>query len=85
VSAIPAVPPPAPPGPASIGVEAIWRHAAVGMAVIDTGLRFVRINERLAEINGASVEAHLGRTIREMVPDLTEQGEAALRRVIETG
>ncbi len=85
MSAIPAVPEPVPADPASIDIESIWRHAAVGMAVIDTGLRFVRINERLAEINGASVEAHLGRTIREMVPDLTAQGEAALRRVIETG
>jgi PAS domain S-box-containing protein len=85
LSAIPVVPPAVPEGPASIDIEAIWRHAAVGMAVIDTGLRFVRINERLAEINGASVEAHIGRTIREIVPDLTEQGEAALRRVIETG
>ncbi len=55
------------------------------MAVIDADLRFVRVNERLAEINGASVEAHLGRTVREIVPDLTEQGEALLRRVIETG
>ncbi len=68
-----------------VDLEDIWRHAPVGMAVFDTGLRFVRINERLAEINGASVEAHLGRTVREMVPDLTEQGEALLRRVLETG
>jgi hypothetical protein len=33
----------------------------VGMAVFDAGLRFVRINERLAALKGASVEAHLGR------------------------
>jgi PAS domain S-box-containing protein len=66
-------------------LEAVWRHAPVGMAVVDAQLRFVRINERLAEINGASVEAHLGRSVREMVPDLTEQGEATLRRVLETG
>jgi len=69
----------------AIGLESIWRHAAVGMAVVDARLRFVRINERLAEMNGASVEAHIGRTVRELVPDLTEQGEAALRRVIDTG
>jgi PAS domain S-box-containing protein len=68
-----------------VDLEDIWRHAAVGMAVFDAGLRFVRIKERLAAMNGASVEAHLGRTVREMVPDLTEQGEALLRRVLETG
>lgn len=85
MSSVTAGSPPVPTGHAAIDIESIWRHAVVGMAVIDTGLRFVRINERLAEMNGASVEAHLGRTVREMVPDLTEQGEAALRRVIETG
>jgi hypothetical protein len=28
----------------------------------------VNLNKRLAEINGASVEAHLGRTVEEMIP-----------------
>jgi PAS domain S-box-containing protein len=68
-----------------MGLETVWRHAPLGMAVIDADLRFVAINERLAEVNGASIEAHLGRSVREMVPDLTAQGEALLRRVIETG
>jgi PAS domain S-box-containing protein len=68
-----------------IGLEAVWRDAPLGLAVIDTELRYVTINERLAEINGAPVEAHIGRSVREMVPDLTAQGEAMLRRVIETG
>ena len=63
----------------AIGLESIWRHAAVGMAVVDARLRFVRINERLAEMNGASVEAHIGRTVRELVPDLTEQGHTPLQ------
>ena len=70
---------------APFDLEDVWRHAPVGMAVFDAELRFLRINERLAEINGASVEDHIGRTVREMVPDLTEQGEALLRRVLETG
>jgi PAS domain S-box-containing protein len=79
------VPGPGPAGTSPIGIDEVWRHAPIGMAVIDADLHFVRINERLAEMNGASVEAHLGRTVREMVPDLTEQGEALLRRVIATG
>jgi len=80
-------PPPLPDGLPRrlVDLEAVWRDAPIGMAVIDAGLRFVRINDRLAETNGASVEAHLGRTVREMLPDLTEQGEAMLRRVLETG
>lgn len=66
-------------------LEAAYRAAPIGLAVIDAQMRFMWINERLAEMNGASVEAHIGRTVQEMLPDLTVQGEAALRRVFETG
>ena len=66
-------------------LEAIYHTAPIGLAVLDRDLRFLRINQRLAEINGASVEAHLGRTVRQMAPDLSAQSEAALRMVLETG
>lgn len=66
-------------------LEAAHRAAPVGLAVIDSQLRFLRINERLAEMNGASEEAHIGRTVQDRLPDLTDQSEAALRRVLETG
>jgi len=68
-----------------IELEAIYATAPIGLAVLDRDLRFVRINERFAAINGASVAAHLGRTLREMAPDLTPQAEAVLRRILETG
>ena len=45
----------------------------VGLAVFDEDLRFVRINERLAEINGSSVADHLGRSLREVLPELAEK------------
>ncbi|HYF60502.1 MAG TPA: PAS domain-containing protein [Burkholderiaceae bacterium] len=67
------------------GLERIHRTAPVGLAVLDRELRFVWINECLARINGASVEAHLGRTVREMVPALTDQVDAIIRRIVETG
>jgi PAS domain S-box-containing protein len=66
-------------------LESIYQTAPIGLAVLDTDLRFIRINERLAEINGLPVEAHLGRTVREVLPDLADQAEAVLRRVLETG
>jgi PAS domain S-box-containing protein len=68
-----------------VELETLYTNAPIGLAVLDRDLRFVRINERLAAINGASVAAHLGRTVREMVPDLTPQAEAVLQRVVETG
>ena len=66
-------------------LEAIYDTAPVGLCVLDTHLRYLRINHRLAETNGLSVEQHLGKTVREVVPDLGEGAEAALRRVLETG
>lgn len=66
-------------------IEAYYQMAPVGLCVLDTDLRFVRINERLAEINGLPASAHIGRSIREVVPSLAEQAEALCRRVIDTG
>lgn len=66
-------------------IEAIYRNNPVGLAVLDSGLRFIRINERLAEINGMSVDEHLGRTVREVVPGLADEVEPVFRRILETG
>lgn len=66
-------------------LAAIYNDAPIGMAVIGTDYRFRRINSRLAQMNGASVEAHLGRTMREVVPQFAELGEGLVRRIAETG
>jgi len=65
--------------------ESIYHTAPVGLGVLDTNLRFLRVNERLAEMNGLPVEAHIGRTVQELLPDLAMQAEAMLQRVLETG
>ena len=64
-------------------LEAIYEAAPIGLTVLDRELRYVRINKWLAEINGVSAQEHIGRTVREVVPSLSEQSEAALRRVLE--
>ena len=66
-------------------IEAYYDTAPVGLCVLDNELRYVRINERLAEINGLPVSEHLGRTIREVLPELADQAEPWLRDVLETG
>src|SRR5262245_38058387 len=66
-------------------VEAIYATAPVGLCFVDTEQRFLSINKRLAEINGKTVEEHLGRTIREILPGLADLIEQRYRRVIETG
>lgn len=66
-------------------IEVIYQTAPIGLNVLDRDLRFLRINQRLAEINGLSIEAHIGRTIREVLPNLVDVAEPLLRSVLETG
>ena len=66
-------------------LDAALSSAPVGFAFYDRELRFTRINSSLAAINGASVEQHLGRTAREMVPAMGEVLDPILRGVIATG
>lgn len=66
-------------------MDSLLEQAPLGLAFIDTELRFVHLNQRLADINGASVAEHRGSSIREMVPDLAHELEPILRGVIDTG
>ncbi len=49
-------------------LDTLLEVAPVGIAFLDRELRYVRINEMLARVNGHPVAAHLGRTFREVVP-----------------
>ena len=64
-------------------LSAIYDAAPVGLCVFDKEMRFVRINDRLAEINGCAAADHIGRTVREIVPDLDDQAIDAMQRVLQ--
>ena len=64
-------------------IEHIYRTTPVGICFLDCNLRFVRINERLAAMNGQPIEAHIGRSIHEIVPEFAATIEEACRRAIE--
>ncbi|WP_270938833.1 PAS domain-containing protein [Falsiroseomonas oryzae] len=79
-------PQPALPGPeAAAELAVIYDTAPVGLCVLDREGRFLRINARLAAINGLPVAAHIGRRVRDILPDLAEAGEALLQRIFESG
>jgi PAS domain S-box-containing protein len=61
---------------------AIYDSSPVGLCVLDRDLRYVRINDRLAEINGVPAASHIGKTVREIVPDLDEQAVETLKCVL---
>lgn len=68
-----------------VEIKTIYDSAPVGLCVFDSQGCFIRMNEQLAEINGLPAEDHIGRTPREVVPDLADQSEALLSKVFQTG
>jgi len=66
-------------------LEALFEAAPVGAAFLDTHLRYVRVNEALAALNGVPKEAHIGRTPREVVgPEIAASIEPHLEAVLAT-
>ncbi|MEG3868419.1 response regulator [Microcoleus sp. Z1_B2] len=59
--------------------------AGVGLCIYDRQFRFLQINEALAEINGLSVEAHLGKTTDEILGQFAPGVNALLQQVLTTG
>jgi PAS domain S-box-containing protein len=66
-------------------LDVIFARAPVGLAFFDDELRFVRVNDRLAAINGLPVADHLGHRPSDVLPGLPPDVEDDLRRVLHTG
>ena len=66
-------------------VERLYAISPVGLCYFDTDLRYRYVNEWLARINGLPVEAHLGKTIDEVLKDVAAGVVPQLRLVVQTG
>ncbi|MFE3112555.1 SpoIIE family protein phosphatase [Kitasatospora indigofera] len=67
-------------------LNGFFSQSPIGMAVYDPDLRFVRLNEALARINGMPVGDHLGRRISSILPGINSaEIEQVMRRVLTTG
>ena len=66
-------------------LDTLFGSAPVGLAFVDRELRYVRVNAALAEINGLAVEAHLGRTVQELLPEAGPLFADQMRSVLESG
>ncbi|WP_351231656.1 SpoIIE family protein phosphatase [Streptomyces sp. NPDC002133] len=67
-------------------LEGITLTAPVGMAMFDTELRVVWVNDAMEHLSGVLREQFLGRRLGEVLPDLdVEHTEAEIRQVLETG
>lgn len=62
--------------------DAVFANSPVGIALLDTDLRYVRVNPALAALQNLDA---VGRTIHEVQPDLAVVCEPLLRKVLRTG
>ena len=66
-------------------LEQIYRTAPIGLAVYGPDLRYLRVNEQLARINGLPADQHVGLMTRDVNPDVAGSVEPYLRRVFSRG
>jgi len=64
-------------------IQAIYDGVPVGLCFLDRKMRYVSVNRRLAEMNGAPVRAHLGKTVAEVIPHVWPTVEPFIRRALQ--
>ncbi len=74
-------------GPVNSSLSSIrsYRTAPIGLAIYGPDLRYLRVNEQLAKINGLSADKHPGLMTRDVNPDVAKAVELYLRRVFSRG
>jgi PAS domain S-box-containing protein len=65
-------------------LQLIYETAPIGLAFLTTDCRYVMINQHLTEICGLPIANHIGRTVRETVPQVAEQVESIVQTIVRT-
>ncbi|MEG3875874.1 PAS domain S-box protein [Microcoleus sp. herbarium7] len=65
-------------------LDLVYNTTPVGLSFVDTNLRYIRINKCLAQINGRTIADHIGRTVREAIPEIADMVEPIYRQVLAT-
>jgi two-component system, chemotaxis family, CheB/CheR fusion protein len=66
-------------------LENLYDTTPVGLSLVDRNLRYLRINDSLAQINGIPRDDHIGKTFKELLPDLEDKLHDIYQRVLEKG
>ncbi|MFJ7983979.1 SpoIIE family protein phosphatase [Streptomyces sp. NPDC096351] len=70
----------------SVVWDGLFARSPVGIAVLDTQLRFLRVNPALEAMNGLPQAAHIGRRLVEILPDVNAPDmERSMRRALDEG
>ncbi|MEH2198869.1 PAS domain S-box protein [Nostoc sp.] len=66
-------------------LDALLEAAPVAVCFLDRQLRYIRINQVFADINGLTIEEHLGHKFGEVLPAMAAELEPQLQHVLDTG
>ncbi|MEU9799108.1 SpoIIE family protein phosphatase [Streptomyces sp. NPDC051000] len=69
-----------------VALQSLFTQSPIGLATLGPDLRFLRVNDALARMNGVSAAEHLGRRLTEVVPGVNAAAlEATMRQVLDGG
>ncbi|MBC7516010.1 MAG: PAS domain-containing protein [Alkalinema sp. FL-bin-369] len=66
-------------------IESIYQMAPIGLCYVDRDMKFVRVNEQLARMNGLPIAEHIGQTICNVLSEMAGGIERLYQQVIESG
>lgn len=64
--------------------DSFLQEAPAGICILDSQLRYVQINQFLAEINCLSPADHIGKTVGEILPDIARVVEPLYEQILRT-
>ena len=68
-----------------VELDLLYRSLPIALAVFDREMRFLRVNDKVSEVDGISTASHIGLTVREVAPDFANVVEGYLQEVFQTG
>ncbi|ORT56438.1 SpoIIE family protein phosphatase [Streptomyces sp. CB03238] len=67
-------------------LEGLFTQSPIGLALLGPDLRFLRVNEALARMNGVPARDHLGKRLADIAPGINAAAlETVMRQVLERG
>jgi PAS domain S-box-containing protein len=66
-------------------LNAYFDGSPVGMVLVDRELRYLKANQRLADMTNVSIDGRLGKTVREILPSLADILEPLYQEVFASG
>jgi PAS domain S-box-containing protein len=66
-------------------LESLLAASPIAIGFLDRDLRYLRVNDALAALNGRPAAEHIGRTVAEILPQVADRLEPLLRRILDGG